>query len=246
MSTNTRMTYTASRSNYQDQREVTILRGELTPEQIRRLGLSIFFNRIDSLIESCGLIRLPNNGTGISLGSLSPTLESPTNPRVDAQAFFDMARVAFARQAVSQDRLPNGVAILEKHIAKFRGKPADEQLSDKGGMLGGESDRQRIGGWLQALLMGPMAAGAYLSPLHLPIPESSSVLESTFGDMGNIEALVSIDAAWPTVMGNDTDGALVKRALTNGAPLTAGEAVRAFEATKRYIASVETLVARAS
>lgn len=238
---NTRITYTGYGN---DHHEATVLTGELTLAQIRRLEIGSFLGKLTDLVDELGLARLSHNGNGIRIEVIMPTLEAATNARVDAQGFYARVLPAFARASVGY--VGSRQADIEKAIVdRLKGKGVGELLSTKRGMLATQSDQAFVSGWLRSMLANPVSAGAMLSPLNYDLPPASvgNQLDPTM-TLGNIHALYLLPVAWATVMGNDPRGAGLQNAMTPDSAVTAGEAAMALQAAKEYSARVKDMVAR--
>ena len=97
----------------------SILRGELTSEQMFRLRIgSMFDTDLIPCLTEFGLAHLSHNGAGVRLDAdqIVATLEPATNPRVDAAQFYTRVVKLFAGQASDKIGFTDGHERVTKWI----------------------------------------------------------------------------------------------------------------------------------
>ena len=236
---NTRITYAGAGN---DHHEASVLAGELSPGQIRRLELGSFYGKLTALTDELGLARLSHNGNGIRLVTIVPTLEPATNARVDAARFYLRVFAAFARASYRPGQLGDR---SEKVIGdRLRGKAPSEMLSTKKALLAMESDQASVASWLRSFVADFVTAAAMLAPLNLDIPQPPQWARDQALSINNVHSIYLMPAAWPGVMGADPAGQNLQNVMTPTAQVTVAQAQAAMEAAKRFSAATGALIAR--
>jgi hypothetical protein len=233
---NTRIAY----GDYQSP-EISILAGEFSPAQIRRLELAGWAGDLRPLIDQLGLARV---GGRLYMNRTIPTLEPATNARVNAQQFYDQVIPLFARQIFTayggaDKNFTEGWGRITDYI---RGKKADEPLSTaiRPWTLVG-SNQEFVSNWLRGML-GPYAMFVGLtSPLDVVLPRTLADIGINVPaprDLSHDISLILMPAAWPLVTREPALPPALFNAMVPNSPLTPNDVRAALEQAQRFAAAV--------
>lgn len=242
---NTHIRYAGSTNAYQDNAEVSILTGELTPAQIARLGWLAPYGDLTPLCEELGLARLRNYGSGIFLqpDRIVPTLEPATNARVDAARFYTIVSLAFARQIVARYGLFPQLSDLAGRVNDLlAGKSPETKLSRRGPILSAlQPDRDRVAELLRVIAEPYVLAGVILIDPTGPLPPHSAI-SSSYSRLNSTPTFVLLPVLWqPTIVGSLMP-AVVARAIKPEIDLTVREAREALAAVQDFTARMAGLL----